>query len=91
VTLHIAASKVVVDETGVETPVPMHDWVQIGVFASTGKRAEFGETLYLQIHHIRSGAQTITVTVPLTPKNHPWALPTSYIPIPGLPEQAMVD
>ena len=26
--------------------------------------AEFGETLYLQQHRIRSGAQTITVTVP---------------------------
>ena len=33
VTLDVRARKVVVDEAGVETEVPMNDWVEIGVFA----------------------------------------------------------
>jgi len=32
VTLDVQARKVVVDETGIETEVPMDDWVEVGVF-----------------------------------------------------------
>ena len=53
------ARKVVVDEAGVETEVPMDDWMEVGVF-------DEGEP-YLQKHRIRSGKQTITVTVPQKP------------------------
>jgi ABC-2 type transport system permease protein len=67
VTLDVRARKVVVDPAGVETDVPMDDWVQIGVFAPTGKGPDFGEPLYMQMHRIRSGRQTITVTVPGKP------------------------
>lgn len=67
VTLQLRARKVVVDPAGVETEMPMDEWVQIGVFAPTGTGAEFGETLYLQMRRIRSGEQTITVTVPRKP------------------------
>jgi ABC-2 type transport system permease protein len=59
VTLDVQARKVVVDEAGVETEVPMDDWLEVGVF-------DAGE-LYLQKHRIRSGKQTITVTVPQKP------------------------
>jgi len=59
VTLDVQARKVVVDEAGVETEVPMDDWVEVGVFCA-------GES-YLQKHRIRSGTQTITVTVPQKP------------------------
>jgi len=59
VTLDLQASKVVVDEAGVETEVPMDDWLEVGVF-------DAGQ-LYLQRHRIRSGKQTITVTVPQKP------------------------
>jgi len=59
VTLDIHARKVVVDEAGVVTEVPMDDWLEIGVF-------DAGE-LYLQKHRIRSGKQTITVMVPRKP------------------------
>ncbi len=46
----------------------MDEWVPIGVFAPTEKQAaDFGETLYLRMHRIRSGEQTITVTVPRKP------------------------
>ena len=58
-TLDVRARKVVVDEAGVETEVPMDDWMEVGVF-------DEGEP-YLQKHRIRSGKQTITVTVPQKP------------------------
>ncbi len=50
----------VVDEAGVETEVPMDDWMQIGI-------DESGKPLHLQMHRIRSGEQTITVTVARRP------------------------
>jgi hypothetical protein len=44
--------------------------VPIGVFAPTeGQGAEFGETLYLRMHRIRSGQHTITLTVPKKPSD----------------------
>jgi ABC-2 type transport system permease protein len=55
VTLDVRARTVVVDEAGVETEVPMDDWLEVGVF-------DEGEP-YLQKHRIHSGKQTITVTV----------------------------
>ena len=69
VTLDVRARKVRVDTAGVETEVPMDEWVQVGVFAATGQGAEFGEQLYLRMHRIRSGEQTITVTVPREPSD----------------------
>jgi ABC-2 type transport system permease protein len=59
VTLDVQARKVVVDEAGVETEVPMDDWLEVGVF-------DAGQP-YLQKHRIRSGKQTITVLVPRKP------------------------
>jgi hypothetical protein len=59
VTLAVRARKVVVDEAGVETEVPMDDWLEVGVFDEGAP--------YLQRHHIHSGMQTITVTVPQKP------------------------
>jgi hypothetical protein len=59
VTLDVRGRKIVVDETGVETEMPMDDWIEIGVF-------DEGEP-YLQKHRIGSGKQTITVTVPQKP------------------------
>ena len=67
VTLDVRARKVVVDTADVETEVPMNDWVQIGLFAPAGGGAELAEPLYVQMHRIRSGEQTITVTVPRRP------------------------
>jgi len=70
VTLRVRARKVTVDSAGVETEVPMDEWVPVGVFAPTETQgADFGETLYLRMHRIRSGEQTITVTVPKKPSD----------------------
>jgi hypothetical protein len=61
VTLDVRARKVVADEAGVETEVPMDDWIEIGVFGE-------GEgDPYMQQHRVHSGTQTITVTVPRKP------------------------
>ncbi|MER2999257.1 ABC transporter permease/M1 family aminopeptidase [Pontibacter populi] len=64
VTLEVKARKVVIDKAGVETEVPMNDWIEIGVFAPSGVT---DKPLYLQKHRIRSGKQTIKVTVPIKP------------------------
>ena len=58
VTLDVRARKVVVDEAGVESEVPMDDWIEIGVFGESE-----GDP-YVQQHRVHSGTQTITVTVP---------------------------
>ncbi len=66
-TLDVEARKVVIDEKGVETEMPMNDWVEVGVFAPTEDDTKPGEPLYLQMHRLVSGQQTITVTVPKKP------------------------
>ena len=70
VTLELEVRKVVANPAGVEKELPMDEWVEVGVFAPTREQAaDFGETLYLQKHRIRSGRQTITVTVPRKPSD----------------------
>ena len=68
VTLYADASKARADSIGRQTPIPMDDLVEVGVFGEqTGKSAGLGETLYLGQHRIRSGKQQITVMVPRRP------------------------
>ena len=62
VTLDVVARKVVVDEEGLETNIPMNDLVEIGVFGPPGSKP-----LHLAMHRIHTGPQTITVTVPRQP------------------------
>lgn len=62
VTLEVQARKVVVDEAGVVTEVPMDDLVEVGVFAPAREEG-LGEPLHLGMHRVRSGPQRITVTV----------------------------
>jgi hypothetical protein len=59
---------VAVDEKGAETEVPMNDWVEIGGFGPMEEGEELGKPLYLQMHRISSGKQTITVAVPNKPE-----------------------
>ena len=68
VTLDVRARKLVVDTAGVETDAPMHEWVELGVFAEAGRGSgQLSEPLYVQRHRIRSGTQTITATVARKP------------------------
>jgi ABC-2 type transport system permease protein len=63
VTLEVRARKTAYDTAGVETDVPMDDWVEIGVFGEGERGDELGRPLHLEKHRIRSGEQTITITV----------------------------
>jgi hypothetical protein len=65
VTLDVTAKKTRADSVGKETPVPMDDLVDIGVFASG--IGGLGDPLYLRRHRIHSGTQTIRITVPRKP------------------------
>jgi hypothetical protein len=60
--LEVLAQKLRADRSGVETPTPMNDFVEIGVFAP-----EKTEPFYLTRHRIRSGKQTIRIIVPQEP------------------------
>ena len=66
VTIDVVAKKVRADSAGKETEVPMNEVVEIGVFAR-GEGEGLGEALYLQPHRVRSGKQTIVVTVSREP------------------------
>jgi ABC-2 type transport system permease protein len=64
VTLGVRGRKVAYDSAGVETELPMDQWVPVGVFGAAEKdRDELSAPLHLRMHRIRSGEQTITVTV----------------------------
>ncbi|KUG08514.1 ABC transporter permease/M1 family aminopeptidase [Solirubrum puertoriconensis] len=67
VSLEVQAHKVVIDSTGARHAQPMNDWIEIGVIAPREKNEDYGKPLYLQKHRIRSGQQTISVTVPRKP------------------------
>jgi ABC-2 type transport system permease protein len=64
VTLDVRARKMVYDSAGVETEMPVNEWVEIGVFARGERGDELANPLYIKKHRIRSGSQTITVMVP---------------------------
>jgi hypothetical protein len=64
VTLNVHARKIVYDSAGVETEMPMNECIPIGVFAAREPgHDELSAPLYLRKHRIRSGDQTIIVTV----------------------------
>ena len=63
VALDVNAKKLRADAVGRESEVPMDDWVEIGVFGADGGDSP----LYLERHRIRSGEQTIRLTVPAEP------------------------
>jgi aminopeptidase N len=67
VTLEVQARKVVVDSTGIETNIPMNDWIEIGVYAPRAEGESFAKELYLQKHCIDSGKQIIILNVPEKP------------------------
>src|SRR5687768_3059308 len=67
VTFEVEARKIVADSAGAETEMPMTEAVEIGIFAPAQPGEILGKLLYVQKHRVRSGAQTITVTVPERP------------------------
>jgi hypothetical protein len=63
VTLEVEARKSVADSAGKETEIPIHDRVEIGVFAAAEPGEILGKPLHLQKHRVRAGLQSITLTV----------------------------
>jgi ABC-2 type transport system permease protein len=68
VTLDVEARKETVDAAGVVTTLAMDDLVEIGIFAPRQQGEIERKLLYRQKHRIRSGRQTITVTVSTQPE-----------------------
>jgi ABC-2 type transport system permease protein len=66
VTLTVVGKKMRADSVGHTRAVPMDDYVEIGAFASS--KGDLGAPLYLRRQRIRSGTQTITITVPVRPE-----------------------
>ena len=74
VTIDVVARKIRSDSVGNETEVAMADMVEIGVFAP-GEGGGPGEPIYLNRHRIKSGEQTIVITVAREPARagiDPW-------------------
>ena len=72
VDVFVSAKKLRADSLGKETEEPMHDWIDIGVFAKASANdttvdAKVGVPLHLAKHRIVSGAQQVTLFVDQRP------------------------
>ena len=67
VTLEVQAGKMRIDSSGIETKIPINDWIQVGIFAPAGQAEVRGESLYMQMHYINSPEETIKVNLPKKP------------------------
>ena len=67
VTLDVDAHKIVADSAGVESEMPVNQWVEIGLFSPAKPGERLGKPLYVQKHFIRAGRQTIRVTLTQKP------------------------
>ncbi len=63
VTLAVQSAKVRADGRGVETEVPHHDWIEIGVFGERRDGEPIGKPLYLEKHRLASGESEIVLVV----------------------------
>jgi aminopeptidase N len=63
--LYLTSKKLRADSLGAETPIPMHDWVDVGVFTRPGRGEKTpdkdGRSIYLQKQLIHDGPQHIVV------------------------------
>lgn len=66
VTLDVTAKKVVADSAGVETEVPVTEWLEVGAYTSMSYR-DVTPPLYLARHRITAGKQTIRFMLPHQP------------------------
>jgi hypothetical protein len=66
VTFDFLASKINIDEKGIETEFPMNDYVEIAIYGNSPD-GDLGELLYLRKHQLRSGSQTLKIKVSKEP------------------------
>ena len=63
VTLTVDAQKLRADGKGNETPVPLHDWIDIGVFAKAASGQDLGKPLSLEKRLVTQPHTTFTLDV----------------------------
>jgi len=68
VTLVLKSKKIVADSLGLETELPLTEWIDIGVYGEEPKKVnaegyKFAPLLYLEKHQIRKENSTITIKV----------------------------
>jgi ABC-2 type transport system permease protein len=83
VTLQVEARKFKADGTGIETEVPVDDWIDIGAFAPPGAGKQYGETLYRERRAHHAAQLTFTFTTATLPEKagiDPFALLIDRIP-----------
>lgn len=67
VTLTVDAQKLRADSKGTESPVPLHDWMDVGVFAKAAPGQDIGKPLFLEQRLVTQPHTTFTVDVPGLP------------------------
>jgi ABC-2 type transport system permease protein len=65
VTMNISTQKLQVDPKGIEMPVPLNDWIDVGVFGKDEN--EKPKLIYLQKHKFTRQKNTLTVSVKSQP------------------------
>jgi aminopeptidase N len=69
--LYLTSKKLRADSLGAETPIPMSDWVDVGVYTrpARGEKSpdKDGVTIYLEKQRIRDGAQHVVLTTTQLP------------------------
>ena len=65
--LDVEAAKLRSDSIGNHVEVPMDEWIEVGVFGAPAPGQDRGEPLRLERARVRSGRQTLTITVPQRP------------------------
>ena len=66
VTLSVSSEKMRADSTGLETPVPVDDWIDIGIYGKDDKDKD--KLIYLKKHKITKKENTFTITVHEKPR-----------------------
>jgi ABC-2 type transport system permease protein len=61
VTLKVSAEKMRADSTGNETPIPINDWIDIGIYGKNDKGKD--KLIYLKKHKITQKENTYTIAV----------------------------
>ena len=67
VTIEVQCQKFQADDQGVETEVPVNDWIEIGAFAKPEKGRRYGATLHRERVKIDKATQSFTFTVDQVP------------------------
>lgn len=66
VTLKVSAEKMRADSTGMETPIAINDWIDIGVYGKDEKKKD--KLIYLQKHKITEKENTFVIKVNQQPR-----------------------